>query len=65
MPLVFLCPGIVSVSERESDDMKMVRTLDFSLIERVLGISKQRNEMFLQDFRRKPCLLHRELKRLP
>lgn len=37
MPLVFLCPGIVNVSERESDDMKMVRTLDFSLIERVLG----------------------------
>ena len=29
MPLVFVRPGIVSVSERESDDMKMVRTLDF------------------------------------
>lgn len=45
--------------------MKMVRTLDFSLIEMgALGSSKQRNEMFLQDFRRKPFLLHGELKRL-
>lgn len=44
--------------------MKMTRYLDFYSSEmEALENFEQRNDIFLRDFRRQPCLLHGELKR--